>query len=362
MPFFANIPAYRPPLSVVTQPARSIPSLVELRIRVIEGIKTTIIVAGLLANDKVTIADPGCGDFVASGVLARFITNQMSVDKLGVFLQDCAETYENSILQGMLHAGHANDSDLTGTEIERLVRAYLEGGSAAITPQEMQTIAPLIDLALSSYITPTTYRDALRLWMLGDKSLSDVNYSSTDGLRKKLLAANPAANSTSATGLYRAAAVDYVAIKADPRQIYALLDDISRNCSDELQDADESEKVIYLSKSLYRAASDALRLFPNLESSKLAYTDATKKDLTYDGIPLIQFKPWEQYMKKDFPTSSPHLALYTVAKNLVMLTDLESDMTKAEFFYEQKTRINFSRVLYRMGAGFAYDILVSFAV
>lgn len=361
MPFFANIPAYRPPLSLVTMPARSVPSLADLKIRVIEGIKTSTIVAGMLANEKVTVRDTGCGDFVSTGTLARFITRTITVDKLMAQFQDCAETYENTILQAALKAGHANDPDLTGTEIERIVRTYLEGGTLSIA--ESDQVKNLVNLALSATVTPTIYRDALRIWMLGDKASADINYNQTDGIRKKLLTAAPAAGSTGTTGTYRGVAIDYAAIQADPKKIFDLLDDLYENCAPELYDIAEGEKAIYLTRSLYRSLHKAMRLFPNLESSKLAYFNGTNgKGITYEGIEVIEIKPWEQYMRADFPAASPHLALYTASQNLVLATDLESDMTNASFFYEEKTRINFSRVLFRIGSGFSYDILVAFAI
>ena len=54
--------------------------------------------------------------------------------------------------------------------------------------------------------------------------------------------------------------------------------------------------------------------------------------------------------------------MYTAPKNLIWATDLESDVTTAEFKYEAKERRNWWRVLFRLGSGFAYDTLVSFAV
>jgi hypothetical protein len=361
MALFDNIPAYRPPLSIVTQPARAVPTLADLKIRVIEGIKTSVIVAGLLANEKVTVRDTGCGDFISTGTLARFTTNGISVDPLMAQFKDCATTYEGTILQAMLKAGHAYDPNLEGTEIERLAKAYMEGGSTNLTPIEMQTFAPLLDLALADRVTSTIYRDALRLWMLGDKASADVNYNGTDGIRKKLLAANPTAGSTAAGGAYRGAAINYAAIQADPKAMFDLLDDLIDNAQPELDDIDEGGKAIYLTKSLYRALKKTYRLFPALESSKLAYYQSTDS-LTYDGIQVIEMKPWEQYMKADFPTASPHLALYTAVENMVMATDLVSDMTTAEFWYERKDRFNYARVLFRIGAGFSYNILVSFAI
>lgn len=358
-PFFADIPAYRPPLAIVAQPARNVPSLADLKIRVIEGVKTSMILAGLLANEKVTVRDTGCGAFTSTGTLGRFVTRSISVDPLMAQFQDCATAYETTILQAALKAGHANDPDLTGTEIERLVRTYLEGGE--LTVAENDQVKTLVDLALSTTVTPTVYRDALRIWMLGDKSLTDVNYNGSDGLRKKLLAAAPVAGDTGTTGAYRGAAIDYAAIEANPLLIFDLLDDLYENASSELQDIDEGAKAIYLTKSLYRQLKKSMRLFPNLESSKLAYTAGTQT-ITYEGIEVIEFKPWEQYMKADFPASSPHLALYTATENLVFLTDLESDMTTAEFWYDRLTRFNYSRVLFRMGSGFSYDVLIAFAV
>ena len=147
MPFFENIPAYRPPVHVVTQPARKIPTLEELGIRVIENVKTSIIVAGLLAKDKVTVRDTGCGTFAGTGKLASWVTNELSVDKLMAQDEDCAETFEGTILQGMLAAGHATDSDLSGTDIEKMVRTYLEGGIVALTVEEQGIFGDLLDLA-----------------------------------------------------------------------------------------------------------------------------------------------------------------------------------------------------------------------
>lgn len=365
MPFFENTPAYRPPVAIVTMPARSVPSLQELGIRVIENIKTSVLIQGLLAKDKVTVRDTGCGAFVPTGTLAKWVTNEISVDKLMAQDEDCAETFEGTILQGMLAAGHATDSDLTGTQIEALVRTYLEGGIASLNVADQGIIGDLLDLALNDMVTPTVYRDALRVWMLGDRTLADKDYNQTDGIRKKLLAKNATANTTAGNGMYRAANIDFAALQATPALIEDLLEDITTNCSDELQDIDEDQKAIFLTKSLYALAKKRAQTKPTLEDpkeeTKLVY-DAATKTLTYDGLLIKQLKVWEQFMKADFPASSPHLALYTLPRNLIWATDLESDMTTAEFKYEARTRINWWRVLFRLGSGFAYDILVSFAV
>ncbi|GAA4362784.1 hypothetical protein GCM10023185_31060 [Hymenobacter saemangeumensis] len=362
MPFFENTPAYRPPVSIVAQPARKVPTLQELGFRVIENIKTETILAGLLAKDKVTVKDTGCGEFVGTGKLAAWTTNSLTVDKLVAQDEDCAETFEGTILQGMLAQGHATDSDLTGTEIEKLVRVYLEGGVAKLTAEQQGVIGDLLDLALNEQVSPVVYRDALRIWMLGDKASASRDYNQTDGLRKKLLTKNAVAGSTAANGMYRGAAINFAALEATPALIDDLLQDLMDNSSDELQDIDEDQKAFYLSKSLYRLAKNRAQTVIPEDKSKFEYDKVTKK-VTFDGQEVKQLKLWEQYIKADFAGgTSPHLALYTVPRNLVWATDLESDMTTAEFKYEAKTRINWWRVLFRLGAGFAYDRLVAFAI
>jgi hypothetical protein len=360
---------YRPRVALVTQPARKVPTIAELGFRVIENIKTSVIIQGLLAKNKVTVKDTGCGVPTSTGALARFVTNGISVDPLQAYDEDCAETFLNTILQGMLAKGHATDSDLTGTQIEALVKAYAEGGSPALNAiadaNQGIEFQNLLNLTLNDQVTGVVYGDALRIWMLGDKTSASRDYNQTDGLRKKLLAANATPNSTSASGLYRGPAIDYAALTADPSGIEVVLSDLVTDCSDELQDIDDDQKVIYLTRSLYKVAKAWAQTLPTLvdpkASTKLEY-DKTTKTLTYDGTKIVELKVWEQFMKLDFPAASPHLALYTIPSNLIWATDLESDMTTAEFKYEARTRINWYRVLFRLGAGFAYDILVSFAI
>jgi hypothetical protein len=359
--FFENIPAYRPPVAIVTMPAAKVPSIEELGIRTVENIKTSVVTQGLLAKNKVTVADTGCGTFQKTGALAKFVTNQISVDPLVASDDDCAETFIGTIMQGMLKAGHATDSDLTGTKIEELVRAYAEGGIAKVPVGNQPEFANLLDIALSDQVNPVVYGDALRIWMLGDKTSTDKNYNSTNGLRKKLLAAAPVAGAAGTTGAYRGAAIDYAALKADPKKIFDVLEDLVTGCSDELQDIDDDQKVIFLTKSLYRLLKFAYAPSDQENSKKLEYEAATRT-YSYDGVKIQQLKVWEQYMKLDFPTQAPHLALYTAPKNLIWATDLVSDMTTAEFKYEARERINWWRVLFRLGSGFAYDILISFAV
>lgn len=366
--FFEFTPnqAYRPKTMLMVQPARKQQTIQDLGFRVLEGVKTKVLMQGLLAKNKVTVADTGCGVPTKTGALARFVTNEISVDPLMAYDEDCAETFLNTILQGMLAKGHATDSDLTGTQIEALVRAYAEGGTVQLNAvaensNDVLEFQNLLNLTLNDQVTGVVYGDAMRIFLLGDKASADKNYKGADGLRKKLLTANSTAGSTSANGTYRGAAINFAALEADPAGIEALIADQVDNASTELDDIDEAQKAIYLTNSLYRLAKNRAQVVVPADKSKLEYDKATKT-VTYDGIEVKRLKTWEQFMKEDFPAFSQHLILYTVPSNVIWATDLESDMTSAEFKYEAQTRINWYRILFRLGAGFAYDILVSYAV
>jgi hypothetical protein len=307
MPFFefSAQQAYKPPVAIVTMPARKVPTLQELGIRVIENIKTSVLIQGLLAKNKVTVCDTGCGTFVGTGALTTFNTNAISVDPLLAQDEDCAGRFAGTILQGMLHAGHVTDADLTGTQIEQLVRVYAEGGMAKVPVGNQVEFGHLLDLALNDTVSPVVYGDALRIWLLGDKANASKDYNQTDGRRKKLLTAAPTAGTTGTTGTYRGAAIDYAALKADPKKIFAVLEDLVSNCSDELQDVDEGQKAIYLTKSLYRLLKFAYAPSETSENSLKSEYGKAQRIYSYDGIDIKQLRVWEQFMKLDFPTQSP---------------------------------------------------------
>jgi len=85
--------------------------------------------------------------------------------------------------------------------------------------------------------------------MPGNKASVDINYNQTDGIRKKLLAANATPGTTAAGGAYRSAAIDYAAIQGDPKALFDALDELINSAQPELNDIDEGGKTIYLTKT-----------------------------------------------------------------------------------------------------------------
>lgn len=339
----------------------------ELGVLIKEGVKKNATTIGILPQEKVTRRDSGCGEFTPTGTLLKMTKNSISVDEVEIKLQECASDYTETVLESALKAGHAEDNNLEGTVIETIVRKALDSGLSSLSVTEAGQLDMAIEPVLGTQVSGVIYMDAYRIFLLGDRASADVNYNQTDGVRKKLLAKNASAGTTGATGVYRGAAMPTIAaMKADPTLILAVLADLYENCSEELQDQDDAQKAIYLDTASYRAVRLAYRALVNgkvAEESNLSVIAGSQgQRYTYEGVELIELKSYNRWMKADFSASSPTIALYTVRENLVFATDLESDMSEIKFWYDINTEFNRTRVKYRLGAGFGFDVLMAFAI
>jgi hypothetical protein len=354
-------------LSLLIYPARRVPSLVDLGIMVKEGVKRRTTTIGVLVNEKVTKRDSGCGDFTPTGTLLTMVKNEITVDPVEIKLQECTDDYTETVLENALKAGHAEDNNLEGTVIETIVRKALDEGLGSLSDSEASQLDMALAPALAGPVSGVVWLDAYRIFWLGDRTSADTNYNQTDGIRKKLLARTTGAGTTGTTGTYRGANMPTeAALKADPKLILPVLADLYENCSEELRDQDDEQKAFYLDTISYRAVRLAYRALvaPNVnQESNLTVIDGSQgQRFRYEGVELIEVKSYNRWVKADFPTFSPLLALYSVRENIVFATDLESDMAEIKFWYDINTEFNRTRVKYRLGAGFGYDILMAFAI
>jgi hypothetical protein len=282
-------------------------------------------------------------------------------------LQECASDYTETVLEAALKPGHAEDDNLEGTVIETIVRKALTEGLASLSATEAGQLDMAIEAPLTQQVSGVIYTDGYRMWLLGDRTSSDPNYNQTDGIRKKLIAANAAAGTTGTTGTYRGAAMPTpAALKADASLILGVLEDLYENCSEELQDQDDAQKAFYLDTLSYRAVRKAYRELVAdrvADESKLTVIEGSQgKRFTYEGVELIELKSYNRWMKADFAAANPLIAIYTVRENLVWATDLITDMAEVKFWYDINTEFNRTRVKYRIGAGFGFDILMAYAL
>lgn len=363
-------------VSLLVQPARKIQSFRELGILIKEGVKRNATTVGILPQEKVTRRDSGCGPFTPTGTLLKMVKNTISVDPVEIKMEECTTDFTESVLEAALKAGHAEDNNLEGTVIESIIRKAL--GGEALNAADASALEMAIEPVVGAQVTGVIYLDALRIFLLGDRTSLDPNYNQTDGIRKKMLAKNATPSSLSPTGVYRGAAMPTPAqLKATPALAVTALDDLYEGASDELQEQDTEQKAIYVDTDTYRALRKEYRKIVgsvvNSQDLKLVPIDGSNgQRFTYENIEVIELKTYGKWLKADFagnaaatpvvPATNPTVAIYTVRENLVFATDLESDMAEIKFWYDINTEFNRTRVKYRIGAGFGYDILMAFAL
>lgn len=355
-------------LSLLVYPAKKVPSVMELGILVKEGVKRRATTIGILPQEKVTRRDSGCGEFTPTGTLLKLTKNQITVDPVEIKLQECASDYTETVLEAALKPGHAEDDNLEGTVIETIVKKALTEGLGSLSVNEAGQLDMAIEPVLTQQVSGVIYLDGYRMWLLGDRTSADPNYNQTDGIRKKLITANATPGTTGTTGTYRGDAMPTAAaLKADPTLILKVLADLYENCSEELQDQDDAQKAFYLDSKSYRAVRLAYRALVNgkvaQESNLSVIAGSQGQRYTYEGVELIELKSYNRWIAADFPAGTSQLiAIYTVRENLVWATDLLSDMAEVKFWYDINTEFNRTRVKYRIGAGFGFDILMAFAL
>jgi hypothetical protein len=302
-----------------------------------EGVKSETVDYSLKAARKVTRRDSGCGAWAPTGDLLTMGSNKITVWPLMIQLEECAADYDGTILELAKKKGHATDDDLTGTVLEEIVREAL---------------------------SPVVYEDMIRILLLGDRTVSDVDYNQVDGLRKTLI------QKANAGKVTKGAAIDKTVIEDDedgPAAAMAVLEDLYKKQPKQLKNVAKAKKAFYVDENLYDQVENArIRYGSNsngaaLESGKAELFNGVD-EIKYRGILVKKLPTYFQYSEQDFPANSPHIAFLTVPTNIIVAMDAESDLAEIEMWYERKERMNYTRVLYRLGTGFGFDTMIVFAI
>lgn len=73
------------------------------------------------------------------------------------------------------------------------------------------------------------------------------------------------------------------------------------------------------------------------------------RSIAYRGIPVKERRDWDVHIAAGFSNVRPHRAILTIAENLIVGTDADSDITNAEMWYNVDTQENGFRVEYKAG-------------
>ena len=271
--------------------------------------------------NKITKAASACvAADTATGVAISSVV--LSVFDMEAQLSQCKSVFEDSIYEAALKKGY-DVYNLEGTQIQTLM---LE----------------IFGMAVGN--------DLYRQMFLNDTTLTNSDYTAYDGIYKTLL--------TGALALDGTVRVAATIADADinSTNIVATLDTyIAAQPSAMKYNISKGDKRFLVTPTVYEAWEMKLTELGSLESSKVQLIDGVDS-LKFRGIPMVNLQQVDEYILQDFSTASPassatmnNRIILTNPQNHIIGTDMMTDTTNAEFWYERKDKTNYARLNYRAG-------------
>lgn len=244
----------------------------------------------------------------------------------------CWDEWKDTIMLEALSSG-VRKSDITGTVLQDILIERLQQGAQ----RQMELLA-----------------------FFGDEASLNPEQNIVDGLwtvyLQQLVTANitPRINSNSGTALGTGGAID-------------LLDAVYENATEELDAFDDADKCILVTRKVHDQLRKDLRDGATGSEAFIMETLNGRKMLTFNGIEIKKMTRWDglaaQYMGTVLPgvTNNFNLVLYTHRRNLVLGTNVESDMNTFESWYERKDDAYCSRIAFELGFNYVHGSLMSVA-
>lgn len=295
------------------------PLLAQLGFRIEQDIQSskTFYKTGRLNKITKKSVDCNTGD-TATGVAISSVV--LSVTQMEAELSQCKAPFESSIYEAALKKGY-DVYNLEGTQIQTLL---LEVFGSAVAD------------------------DLYRQIFLNDTTLTNSDYTAYDGIFKTLTAGALAGD-----GTVRVAAV-ISDTDINQTNILTTLDTYVDAQNSVLKyNYTPDQKRMYVTDPIYRALETKYTALGNLESSKTELINGIST-LKFRGIPVVNLLTIGDYINLDFATGSPATAndnriILTNPQNHIIGTDMMTDTTSAEFWYERKDKKNYCRLNYRAG-------------
>lgn len=244
----------------------------------------------------------------------------------------CWEEFKDSIILEALNDG-IRKADLTGTILQNILLTRLQQGAE---------------------------RQINLLAFFGDKATANEEQNIVDGLwtvyLPQLVSQNltPRINSGSGTALGAGNAIQ-------------LLDDVIDSTTNELDTFDASEKVMLVTRAVWRQLQKDLR---DGADGSTAFSSEVQNGITrlmFDGIEVVKMSRWEglaaQYMGGILPgvTANFNLVLLTHRRNLVLGTNVEADINRFETWFERKEEEYLTRTAFMLGFDYVHPSLMAVA-
>ncbi len=267
--------------------------------------------------DKILQKAIGCG-FTPKGSTSVY-DRTIEVDAVKVNMQQCIDEFKDTVIEQNFRKTGNMKYDLTGTEL-------------------MAVIVQLIQDSL-----PGEYQ---RLFWFGDKSSNDPTLNITNGFwsvyAEDLVLSNQSPYIDSNSGAPLA-----------PGDGLALLRKMYEAQSKPLKGMMATEKRFYVTNSVWEAVLNDYEALGGGDGGRVQTMDGVTS-MMYRGIQIIQDCNWDTTMQDDLGKPESHLALLTTPDNLIMATNLQSDLNKVEVWYDRKDELNYIKINGKFGTNFVH--------
>ncbi|NEM96155.1 hypothetical protein [Pontibacter burrus] len=300
------------------------PSFTALGYDLRDDIQTKETMYELIPADKVTKKKTTCG-WNPSGSFGNIIDREIAVTELAIEMEQCANDFDGKILQLVRKKGF-DRYDLTGTQMEEILREIAQ---------------------------PIISRDMHRIISLGNTASSDPDYNQLDGKWIKIMAGVAEGSIKKTATLTASGALAAGAART-------ALDAVHFDAPIELKTFEESQKIKVVTRSVYDNYLKSFASNAELESSMVVLQNGLKT-VSHWGIPVVCEDIVDIYVNADLEGVNPHRIYYTTLNNITVGTDLESDFSEVDFWYEKKEQMNLMRANYKLGVSLGFGNLFSVA-
>lgn len=126
---------------------------------------------------------------------------------------------------------------------------------------------------------------------------------------------------------------------------------------DVMDNLDEGEKVLMVSKSIWNNYRDFLKDNPNLESARSMLIDGVM-ELRFCGVPVIKCPQWDTIDANDLGLVDNHRAVLTYRRNLTVGTDITSLDTEFMSWFDMQDEVQKVKAKMRLGFQVAHPELL----
>ena len=260
----------------------------------------------------------GCG-FDPIGNM-NIYDREIRVYEAKVELEQCIDEFEDTVFQTLLKSGNLR-RDIQGTEIMNI---------------------------LSSQVQMATAKDLKAMLWFGNKATGAGRLKVVDGLLSvhipNLVAANLCPYKNAGSGS---------ALNAGDARI--ILTDVYDNQAEALYGMDDSQKVFYVSRSVYsqlRADMEAIGATGGFTSD----IESGRRIDRFRGIKIEQKVQWDS-----LSTANSHYVVLTNPKNIVVGTDIMGDASRFKVWYNEEQEMVRIKATFMLGVDYVHPSLFSVA-